>query len=274
MSEFLRHEMTLIGIEVEVKSLGDEPGTGLPLPPIILGRYGRDTNKPTILAYSHYDVQPASLEDGWTEDPWEMVVTEDGRLCGRGTSDDKGPLLCWLNMIESFQQEELEIPVNLVFFFEGMEENGSTGLRAALEEEAMMYLADVDAVCITDTIWAGGSQPSITQGLRGVLFYILAITGAEQDAHSGIFGGHISEPMTDMVNIMSSLVDSRGRLLIPGIYDQVQAVTEDEYKAYQDLDISAAELNGNNGVRSLHEDKIDILISKYAIAEQATSQTC
>lgn len=265
MSEHLKAEMEAIGIEVTLKPLGKEPGTEMELPPVIMGRYGRDPKKPTILAYSHYDVQPASLNDGWAYEPWELVVEEDGRLCGRGTSDDKGPLLCWLNMIESFQKVGLQMPVNLVFFFEGMEENGSTGFRGAIQDEADKFLADVNAVCITDTIWAGSSQPSITRGLRGVLFYILTVEGAKQDAHSGMFGGNISEPMTDMVSIMSSLVDSNGNILVPGIYDQVHKVTDEEYQAYQNMEISAAELSGNCGGRSLHTDKAEILISRYGV---------
>lgn len=262
MSKHLIAEMESLKIEVDLKQLGKEPGTGLPLPPIVLGRYGRDPEKPTILAYSHYDVQPAELADGWMCDPWALEVAEDGRLYGRGTSDDKGPLLCWLNMIEAFQKAGIEVPVNLRFWFEGMEESGSVGMRGALEDERTKFLADVDAVCVTDTIWAGNKQPSITQGLRGVLFYLLTITGAQQDVHSGMFGGHISEPMTDIVRIMASLVDSSGKILIPGIYDNVRAVTKEEFQAYQDLDISTEELDGDVGARSLHSDKASTLISR------------
>ncbi|KAH7169899.1 hypothetical protein EDB81DRAFT_908251 [Dactylonectria macrodidyma] len=263
MSEFLKVEMESLGIDVELKPLGTEPGTSLDLPPIILGRYGRDRQKPTILAYSHYDVQPASLSDGWDQDPWKLEITPDDKLRGRGTSDDKGPLLNWLNMIEAFQALGQDVPANLLFWFEGMEESGSTGLRAALEEEASKFVADADAVCITDTIWASSSQPSITQGLRGVLFYILSITGAKQDAHSGMFGGQISEPMTDMVSIMSSLVDSSGNILVPGILSQVSPVTVEEKSRYESLQLSEQDLDCGIGARSLHENAVDVLISRW-----------
>ncbi|GKT97695.1 glutamate carboxypeptidase [Colletotrichum tofieldiae] len=262
MSEMISTEMKSLNVEVEMKPLGQEPGTDLQLPPLILGRYGSDPTKPTILVYSHYDVQPATKEDGWMHEPWELTE-QDGKLYGRGTSDDKGPLLGWLNMIEAFQKANIAVPANLVFCFEGMEENGSTGLLAALEEEALAYFADVDGICITDTIWAGSKRPSVTHGLRGVLFYIITITGAAADAHSGLFGGHISEPMTDMVRVMSSLVDSSGKLLVDGVYDDVMPVSAEDRDKYRNMKLSKEDLGGGLKARSLHEKVEDIIISRW-----------
>lgn len=92
---------------------------GLKLPPVVLGRYGNDPSKKTILVYGHYDVQPALKEDGWNTDPF--VLTEDSkhRLIGRGSTDDKGPVLGWLLVIEAFKKLELDFPVNLLMCFEG-----------------------------------------------------------------------------------------------------------------------------------------------------------
>ncbi|KAK2040078.1 peptidase family M20/M25/M40 [Colletotrichum somersetense] len=263
MSEWVATNMRAVGIDVRLKSLGKQQGTELELPPLVLGRYGKDPQKPTVLVYCHYDVQPASVEDGWKYEPFEMTVEESGRLCGRGTSDDKGPLVGWINMIEAFQKAELEVPANLVFCFEGMEEYGSFGLRQALEDEADKYFSSVDVVCIADVVWVSDEQISIPQGLRGIIFYLVTITGAKQDAHSGGFGGQISEPMVDMVNIMSSLVDSAGKILIPGIYDNVQPVTEKEYENYQKLIISEDSLYGGTGGRSLHDNQADALIARW-----------
>ncbi|KAK2058306.1 peptidase family M20/M25/M40 [Colletotrichum caudatum] len=263
MSEWVATNMRAVGIDVRLKSLGKQQGTELELPPLVLGRYGKDPQKPTVLVYCHYDVQPASFEDGWEYEPFEMTVEESGRLCGRGTSDDKGPLVGWINMIEAFQKADLEVPANLVFCFEGMEEHGSFGLRQALEDEADKGFSDVDVVCIADVVWVSDEQISIPQGLRGIIFYLVTITGAKQDAHSGGFGGQISEPMVDMVNIMSSLVDSAGKILIPGIYDNVQPVTEEKYESYQKLNISEDSLYGGTGGRSLHDNQADALIARW-----------
>ncbi|KAK1572791.1 peptidase family M20/M25/M40 [Colletotrichum navitas] len=263
MSEWVAAKMRAVGIDVRLKSLGKQQNTELELPPLVLGRYGKDPEKPTVLVYCHYDVQPASFEDGWKHEPFEMTVEESGRLCGRGTSDDKGPLVGWINMIEAFQKADLEVPANLVFCFEGMEETGSFGLRGALEDEADKYFSDVDVVCIADVVWVSNEQISIPQGLRGIIFYLVTITGAKQDAHSGGFGGQISEPMVDMVNIMSSLVDSNGKILIPGIYDNVQPVTEKKYESYQKLNISEESLYGGTGGRSLYDNQADALIARW-----------
>ncbi|WYZ41213.1 hypothetical protein EsH8_V_000108 [Colletotrichum jinshuiense] len=263
MSEWVAAKMRAVGVDVTLKSLGKQAGTDLDLPPLVLGRYGEDPEKPTVLVYSHYDVQPADIEDGWKYDPFVLTIEENGRLCGRGTSDDKGPLIGWINMIEAFQKAGLDIPANLVFCFEGMEENGSFGLREALEDESDKYFSGIDVVCITDVVWVSDEQLSIPQGLRGILFYLITITGAEQDAHSGGFGGQISEPMTDMVNIMSSLVDSNGKITVPGIYDNVPTVTQEERDSYQKLNISDDSLLGGTGGRGLHDTQADALIARW-----------
>ncbi|KAI3535822.1 peptidase family M20/M25/M40 [Colletotrichum filicis] len=263
MSEWVATKLKAVGVEVTLKDLGKQEGTDLDLPPLVLGRYGSDPEKPTVLVYSHYDVQPASIEDGWKHEPFVMTVEEDGKICGRGTSDDKGPLIGWINMIEAFQKVDVDVPANLVFCFEGMEETASFGLRQGLEDEADKYFKDVDVVCITDVVWVSDEQISVPQGLRGIIFYLVTITGAKVDAHSGGFGGQISEPMTDMVNIMSSLVDANGKILVPGIYDNVQAVTKEEYESYQKLNISEDSLYGGTGGRSLHDNQADALVARW-----------
>ncbi|KAK4870444.1 hypothetical protein LT330_004792 [Penicillium expansum] len=264
MAEFIVREMESLGIETRLKPLGKEGKSQIDLPPMVIGFHGKDKSKPTILVYSHYDVQPAGLDDGWTTDPWQLTDV-DGVLYGRGTSDDKGPLLGWLCAIEAFQEAGIELPVNLVFFLEGMEENGSVGFRRALEEEAATNLPQIDAVCITDTTWTSNSHPSLTAGLRGVLFYILTVTGAQRDAHSGIFGGHISEPMTDVAKLMGSLVDSRGKILVPGLYEEVKAVTDKEYSAIQSMNISSKDIDPGLGGRTLHDNIADTLIARWRL---------
>jgi Cys-Gly metallodipeptidase DUG1 len=261
MAHWIKAEMEAFGIQVRLKPLGKEPGTDLDLPPLILGQHGNDPDKPTIMVYSHYDVQPASLQDGWEHDPWTLTESNEV-LHGRGTSDDKGPLVNWLNMLEAFQDANQEVPVNLAFFLEGMEENGSVGFRDALEDEANQFLSDVDAVCLTDVAWASNTQPTIPRGLRGVLFYRITIRGAQEDAHSGLFGGAISEPMTDMVNLMGSLVDPQGKLLIPGVYNAVLEVTDEERESYEKLPLTPEALDGGIGCRLLHAMKAETIISK------------
>ena len=143
--------MKSLGIETELRNVGKQniEGQILDLPPVILGKLLSGTDKRTVLVYGHYDVQPAMLEDGWQSDPFTLQE-RNGKLYGRGSSDDKGPVLAWLLAIETFQKSNISIPVNIVFCFEGMEESGSEGLDKLIKQEAKNYFKDVDCVCISD----------------------------------------------------------------------------------------------------------------------------
>jgi len=105
MGHWLKSQLESLGATVELRDPGEQPGhPGLNLPPILLGRYGSDPKKRTILVYGHYDVQPALLEDGWTSEPFKLRVDDKGRMYGRGSTDDKGPVLGWLNVIEAHKK--------------------------------------------------------------------------------------------------------------------------------------------------------------------------
>jgi len=137
-------------------------------------------------------VQPAAKSDGWNTEPF--VLSHDkstGRLYGRGSTDDKGPVLGWLNVIEAHQKTNTEFPVNLKMCFEGMEESGSDGLDELIIKESETFLKDVDAVCISDNYWLGTTKPCLTYGLRGLSYFKVSISGPAQDLHSGVFGGTV-----------------------------------------------------------------------------------
>ncbi|KAJ1807437.1 hypothetical protein LPJ77_003013 [Coemansia sp. RSA 2523] len=215
----------------------DLHGVELDLPPVILGQYGNDPAKKTVLVYGHYDVQPALLEDGWDTDPFTLVETDD-RLIGRGSTDDKGPVLGWLLCVETHKQAGIEMPVNLKFCWEGMEESGSEGLDAIIEAEADKWFKGTDVVCISDNYWLGTKKPCLTHGLRGVSYFHLQVEGPGADLHSGVFGGTVHEPMVDLVHLLAKLVDNSGRIQVPGIYDQVMPVSEAEERTYEGLEFS------------------------------------
>ncbi|KAJ5421681.1 Peptidase M20 [Penicillium cf. griseofulvum] len=201
MGQFLADELTALGAEVEQRPLGKQPGKEhLELPPVVIARYGNDKNKRTILVYGHYDVQPALKEDGWATEPFELTIDEKDRMYGRGSTDDKGPVLGWLNVIDAHRKAGIEFPVNLLCCFEGMEEYGSEGLDDFIQAESKKYFKDTDAVCISDNYWLGTEKPCLTYGLRGCNYYSISISGPAQDLHSGVFGGSAHEPMTDMVS--------------------------------------------------------------------------
>lgn len=161
------------------------------------------------------DVQPAAKSDGWDTEPFELVE-KDGKLFGRGSSDDKGPVLCWFHAIRAAQKNGIDLPVNIKFCLEGMEESGSVGLPELLEREKDRFLAGVDFVCISDSYWLGTKKPCLTYGLRGICSFFVEVTGIKQDLHSGVFGGVIHEPLQDLMWVMSQLTTVDNRIKIPG----------------------------------------------------------
>ncbi|KAL2016437.1 hypothetical protein VTK56DRAFT_3524 [Thermocarpiscus australiensis] len=264
MGQFLRDELTKLGAQVELRPLGKQHGTDLDLPPVVLARYGNDKNKRTILVYGHYDVQPAEKSDGWDTEPFELTVLEDGRMCGRGATDDKGPVLGWLNAIEAHKAAGVDFPVNLLMCFEGMEEYGSDGLDDLINAEAKKFFADADAVCISDNYWLGTERPCLTYGLRGCNYYSVEVWGPGADLHSGVFGGTAQEPMTDLVRILASLVDTDGKILIPGIAEQVAPVTAEEEGLYDNISFTMETLHESLGSKTtIFEDKKRTLMARW-----------
>lgn len=265
MGEFLASELRALGASVEMRQLGKQPDKpDLDLPPAVLARYGSDKNKRTILVYGHYDVQPAEKSDGWATEPFTLTVADDGRMLGRGSTDDKGPVLGWINAIEAHQKAGIDFPVNLLMCFEGMEEYGSEGLDELVEKEGKGYFADADAVCISDNYWLGTEKPCLTYGLRGCNYYSVEISGPAADLHSGVFGGTAQEPMTDLVRVLASLVDTHGKILIPGIMDQVAPVTADEEGLYDGISFTMETLHESLGSKTtIFEDKKSTLMARW-----------
>ncbi|CAJ0961957.1 unnamed protein product, partial [Mesorhabditis belari] len=251
------------GAECWLEELGQQTlhdGTKVPLPPCLLGELGKDKNKKTVLLYGHLDVQPARKEDGWNTEPFE-VVESDGKLWGRGTSDDKGPVLSWIHAIKVLNQHKIEIPVNIKFCFEAMEESGSEGLKELLErKKADGWLDDVEYTCISDSYWLGTEKPCLSYGLRGICSFHVEVGGLQQDLHSGVYGGSVYEPLNDLFYLMSQLMDVNGKILIPGIMDQVANVTDLEKDAYQKIDFDVKEYRESVGAAKLPEEQKEPLL--------------
>lgn len=228
-------------------------GKVIPLPPIILGHLGSDPSKKTVCVYGHLDVQPAKLSDGWDTEPFKLIE-KDGKLYGRGSTDDKGPVLAWLKAIEAFQALKIDIPVNIKFCFEGMEEYGSDGLDELIDARKDTFFKGVDFVCISDNYWLGKKTPCITYGLRGICYFFAEMTCAKQDLHSGVFGGSVHEAMIDLVHLFSKLVDQKGRILIPGVNELVRPLTDEEDKLYDNIDFDTDEYATDVGCDKLLHD--------------------
>jgi Cys-Gly metallodipeptidase DUG1 len=265
MGEFLASELKALGAHVELRPLGkQEHKENLDLPPVVIARYGDDPKKRTILVYGHYDVQPALKEDGWATEPFTLSIDDQGRMFGRGSTDDKGPVLGWLNAIEAHQKAGVDFPVNLLMCFEGMEEYGSDGLDDFIQEESKKFFKDADAVCISDNYWLGTEKPCLTYGLRGVSYYCIEVSGPAQDLHSGVFGGTAHEPMTDLVRVMGSLVTPEGKIQIPGLDDLVAPLTDEEKSLYGDIAFTMNDLYQSLGSKTgIFPDKERTLMGRW-----------
>jgi len=256
MVEFVAGELRSLGATIELckNPLGKQTlynGTQIDLPPIILGNLGNDPKKKTVCIYGHLDVQPAKIEDGWDTDPFQLIE-KNGKLYGRGSTDDKGPVLGWLNVIKVYQQLNIDIPVNIKFCFEGMEESGSEGLDELIEERKNTFFKDVDYLTISDNYWLGKRTPCITYGLRGLVYFFAEITCAKQDLHSGVFGGSVHEAMIDLVHLLGKLVDDKGRILIPGVNELVAPLTSEEEALYKDIDFDPEDYARDVGTDRLY----------------------
>ncbi|CAI9725218.1 cytosolic non-specific dipeptidase-like [Octopus vulgaris] len=266
MVEWTKAEMDKLNIQTELLELGDQvhPSSEvLKLPPVIYGQLGNDPKKKTLLAYGHVDVQPATKSDGWDTDPF--VLTEiDGKLYGRGTSDDKGPVLGWLNAVEAYQNQKIDLPLNLKFVFEAMEESDSNGLANLLMSKKDSFLKDIDFICISDNNWLSKNRPCLTYGLRGVCHFFVEVECSSKDLHSGVFGGSVHEAMSDLIFLMNSLVDLNGRIQIPGIYDSVKSITSEENSLYGSIDFDLEDYRKDIGCEKLmHSSKDEILKHRW-----------
>lgn len=194
--------------------------------PIVYGAWhGAAAHAPTLLVYGHYDVQPAEPLAAWRSPPFEP--TQRGSdLVGRGSCDDKGPLLCHVAAIEAHLATAGRLPTDIVCIFEGEEEHGSPHLPAFLRAQRAR-LAPAAAV-MSDTRMLGPLRPVIVQGTRGALSLGLELDRAGEDVHSGQFGGAVPNAVEALCAIVARLHDARGRIDVPGIYDRVRALPADE----------------------------------------------
>ncbi|KAJ7448495.1 hypothetical protein FB451DRAFT_1411242 [Mycena latifolia] len=179
------------------------------------------TPEKTVLVYGHFDVQPAARADGWESEPFVLTQQADGRLVGQGSSNDKGPVLGWLNVLQWHREGGAALPVDLVFCLEGMEESGREGLDVLVVKERDGWFKDVD---FTRT-------PAVTYSLRGLVYFKLTVSGPAGDLHSGVFGRTVHEPMTDLIALMARLVSPTGAILVPGVNAMVPLPDAEEWRS-------------------------------------------
>ncbi|XP_074195934.1 beta-Ala-His dipeptidase isoform X1 [Rhinolophus sinicus] len=263
MMSLAAEELRRLGASVDVVDSGSQKlpdGQTLPIPPVILAELGNDPKKATVCFYGHLDVQPARQEDGWLTDPYTLTEV-DGKLYGRGATDNKGPVLAWINAVSTFRALEEDLPVNLKFIMEGMEEAGSLALEELVRREKNRFFSSVDYIVISDNLWLSQRKPALIYGMRGNSYFMVEVKCRDQDFHSGTFGGILNEPMADLVALLGGLVDASGHILVPGIYDHVAPLTAEEKKMYEAVDLDLEEYRNSSQVKTfLFDTKEEILM--------------
>jgi len=194
--------------------------------PMVVGHI--DGDGPHILFYGHYDVQPVDPLDLWDNDPFDPQLQETAKgkvIRGRGSSDDKGQLMTFVEACRSWKAVHGNLPCRITFFFEGEEESGSPSLIPFMKENTEELKADIALIC--DTGLFESRVPSIVTMLRGLLGEELIITGPDKDLHSGMYGGAAINPIRVLLRIIASLHDDQGRITVPGFYDGVPELPQD-----------------------------------------------
>ncbi len=245
-AEWIRDHCRGIGLEAE---LHPTPGN-----PVLIARTPRQKNRkrPHYLVYGHYDVQPPEPFELWHSAPFEPI--QRGRsLFGRGASDNKGQHLAHLNAIEAYLKTGTELPCDLTFLIEGEEEIGSNHLAQFLRTKRNELKCD--GVVISDTGIPSLKQPALTCALRGIVAFELKVIGPNRDLHSGLFGGSVDNPALVLCQMLAKTRDSKGRITIPGFYDEVVKLTSAERREMAKLPFNERKESRFLGVPQLFGEK-------------------
>jgi len=224
-AEWTAEEMRRIGMQ-NVRLI-ETPGF-----PVVYGDWLGAPGAPTILFYGHYDVQPVDPVELWESPPFEATV-RDGEIYARGSADDKGQVFMHFKAIEAHLKQTGKLPVNIKIILEGEEEVGSANLDNFVKAHKDELTADV--VVISDSPMFDRGIPSICYGLRGLVYFQIDLRGTKSDLHSGSFGGAVANPAFVLANVLAQMKDRSGRVKIPGFYDDVRELREEERDQWKRL---------------------------------------
>ena len=210
---------------------------------------------PTVLVYGHYDVQPPDPLDEWISPPFEPTV-RDGNLYARGATDDKGQMFTHVKGVQSLMKTEGKLPLQVKFLIEGEEECGSKGLYDYIagpnaDPAEIKEKLGADVCVISDSSQFGPGMPAITYGLKGLAYFQIHLQGPKQDLHSGSFGGAVTNPVNTLAKMLAALTDDNGKVQIPGFYDGIIELTEEERAKYAELPFTDEEFMASIGVEGL-----------------------
>ena len=218
--------------------------------PLVYAETPRVPGQPTVLVYGHYDVQPVEPLDQWISPPFEPTK-RNGNIYARGATDDKGQMLTHLLSARAWLKTRGKLPVQLKFAIEGEEEVGSKGIYDYLTKPEAKEKLKADICVVSDTSQFAPGQPAITYGLRGGLWFEIVARGPKQDLHSGTFGGAVANPINALCHLLAALIDNRGRVQVPGFYDDVVPLSDAERQQFAALSFSDEKFMQQIGIKEL-----------------------
>ncbi|MEO6455580.1 MAG: dipeptidase, partial [Ginsengibacter sp.] len=218
---------------------------------VVVGEKIIDPDKPTVLVYGHYDVQPPEPLELWNSGPFEPVI-KDGKIYARGACDDKGQFYMHVKAFETMMQTN-SMATNIKFIIEGEEEIGSPNLGKFVAENKDLLKADV--ILISDTAMLGMQTPSIDIGVRGLSYIEVEVTGPNRDLHSGVYGGAVANPITILAKMIATCHDENNHVTIPGFYDDVVNISDDERKLMSAAPYNEEEYKNDLGINELWGEK-------------------
>ncbi len=240
-AEWLVADLKGIGFDASVR---DTPGH-----PMVVAHQSGSPNTPHFLFYGHYDVQPVDPLDLWHDDPFDPKLTErEGVrvITGRGSADDKGQLMTFVEACRAWKAVHGELPCRITILLEGEEESGSPSLRPFLAENAEELKADFALVC--DTGMWDRETPAISVGLRGLVGEEITVKAANRDLHSGHYGGAAANPIRILAKVLADIHDETGRVTIPGFYDGVEETPSQILESWKGLGLTAEDFLGPIGL--------------------------
>jgi acetylornithine deacetylase/succinyl-diaminopimelate desuccinylase-like protein len=243
-AEWIREKLISLGLDCNIHETKGHP--------IVWARSKHDPAKKTVMIYGHYDVQPVDPLNLWTYPPFEPHLEKDV-LYARGATDNKGQFLAHILGVQETLKSGQELPVNLIFLIEGEEEIGSPNLGSFIEEHKKDLACDI--VVISDTGMLAPGVPTFTYGLRGIAALEIRLKGPDKDLHSGIYGGAVANPLTELCRLIATLHDNHGHVAVPGFYDEVRELQPWEREAWAKLPITDAQLLELTGSPSLIGEK-------------------
>ena len=219
--------------------------------PVVYAEKIIDPAKPTVLVYGHYDVQPADPLELWNSGPFEPVI-KDGKIYARGSADDKGQDYMHIKALEILVKTNT-LQSNIKFCIEGEEEIGSPNLGKFVASHHELLKAD--CILISDSAMISLETPSMDIGVRGLSYIEVEVTGANRDLHSGVYGGAVPNPATILARMIASCHDENNHITIPGFYDDVQVISNEERKLMAEAPFDEKEYREELGVKELVGEK-------------------